>query len=122
MALIWESIRSQIRPSAPISRQRQAISRMIRLPLRTGPSFSSSARPSRAATRAASTAPRIAASASFSPLSGAAAGCRWVARFSSSRATASSTMLVSALRLRLAYSPRNQRPREVSMKAWLIAS
>ena len=38
------------------------------------------------------------------------------------RATASSTMRVSALRLRLAYSPRNQRPREVSMKASLIAS
>ncbi len=123
MAPTWESIRSQIRPSAPISRHRQAISRMIRLPLRTGASFSSSARPSSAATRAASTAPLIAASASLSPLSGGAGGgCRWAARFSSSRATASSTMLVSALRLRLAYSPRNQRPREVSMNALLIAS
>jgi len=38
------------------------------------------------------------------------------------RATASSTLLVSALRLRLAYSSRNQRPRAVSMKASRIAS
>jgi hypothetical protein len=38
------------------------------------------------------------------------------------RATAFSTKRVSALRLRLAYSARNQRPREVSMKASLIAA
>ena len=50
---------------------------------------------------------------------GSAAGRRG---FASIRATASSTMRVSALRLRLAYSVRNQRPREVSMKASLIAS
>ena len=36
MALTCESIRSQIRPSAPISRNRQAISRITRAPLRTG--------------------------------------------------------------------------------------
>src|SRR6266581_8120596 len=36
MALAWESIRSQIRPSVPISRHRHAISRMTRAPLRTG--------------------------------------------------------------------------------------
>ena len=49
MAPTWESSRSQIRPSAPISRQRQEISLMIRAPLRTGARFSSSARPSTAA-------------------------------------------------------------------------
>ena len=66
------------------------------------------------------TACRIAASASVSLVSEAACFCE--AMLSSIRATASSTILVSALRLRLAYSPRNQRPREVSMKASLIAA
>jgi hypothetical protein len=123
MTLIWESIKSQIRPSAPISRKRHAISLMTRTPLRTGARFSSSARLSRApdaAALASSSARLMAVNASASPLSGA--GCRWAARLSSIRATASSTMRVSALRLRLAYSPRNQRPREVSMKASRIAS
>jgi len=123
MTLTWESIKSQIRMSAPISRKRHAISRITRAPLRTGARFSSSARPPtapNAAARAASSAARIPIRASASPASGAGVLC--AARVSSIRATASSTILVSALRLRLAYSPRNQRPREVSMNASLIAS
>jgi len=44
IAATCESIRSQIRLSAPISRQRQEISRMTRAPLRTGARCCSSAR------------------------------------------------------------------------------
>ena len=145
-----ESIRSQIRPSLPISRNRQAISRSTRAPLRTGASRCSSARLSSASTAdssAASTELRMAASASVrrscaavAAATASAACCaerpsscwrlasrsrvssRWAVRLCSIRATASSTMRVSALRLRLAYSVRNQRPREVSMKASAIAA
>ena len=68
MTATCESIRSQIRPSLPISRRRQAISRSTRAPLRTGARRASSARLSSASAAdcwAASTAPRMAASASF---------------------------------------------------------
>ena len=96
---------------------------MIRAPLRTGATLCSSAMPSmavEAALRASSMTALIAvnALASLSSVS----RCFCDASDCSIRATASSTMLVSALRLRLAYSPRNQRPRAVSMKASLIAS
>ena len=67
MTVTCESIRSQIRPSLPISRNRQAISRSTRAPLRTGASRCSSARLSSASTAdssAASTELRMAASAS----------------------------------------------------------
>ena len=73
MAPTCESIRSQIRPSAPISRSRQAISRITRAPLRTGARFSSSARSSSAAVAAAlasASAALIAASASASRVIG----------------------------------------------------
>ena len=123
MAPTWESIRSQIRPSAPISRKRQEISRMTRTPLRTGARFCSSASsPSAAdaAVLASFSAARSAASASAKR--GSRTGVFCAASVSSIRATASSTIRVSALRLRLAYSPRNQRPREVSKNASLIAS
>ena len=69
MTLTCKSIRSQIRPSLPISRNRQAISRITRAPLRTGASRSFSASPSSASIAeacAASTALRIAARASAS--------------------------------------------------------
>ena len=77
-----------------------------------------------AATARAATASWTASSACFCRLSSmsTASDRRCAARLSSSRATASSTMRVSALRLRLAYSVRNQRPREVSMKASAIAA
>src|SRR5260370_307865 len=81
MTPIWESIKSQIRPSAPISRKRHSISLTTRALLRTGARFSSSARLSRAADAAAlasSSARPIAVNASASPVSGAA--CLWSAR------------------------------------------
>ncbi len=118
-----ESIRSQMRPSAPISRKRQAISRMTRAPLRTGARFCSSARSPTAvvaACRASLNAVRN--DAIIWSSRGSRSGCFCAASVPSIRATASSTILVSALRLRLAYSPRNQRPREVSMNASWIAS
>jgi hypothetical protein len=93
-------------PVAPVSRQRQEISRMIRTALAMGASCSSKASPSSpalAAVCALSTALRIAASAAAR--SASAAACFCAARLSSIRATASSTRRVSALRLRLAYSP-----------------
>ena len=81
MALTWESKRSQIRPSAPISRHRKLISLITRALLRTGARFSSSARLSSAADAAdlaSSSARLMAVNASASPLSGA--GCLWAAR------------------------------------------
>ena len=51
MTATCESIRSQIRPSLPISRRRQAISRSTRAPLRTGARRCSSARLSSASAR-----------------------------------------------------------------------
>ena len=176
MTATCESIRSQIRPSLPISRNRQAISRSTRAPLRTArlPSVPARARRAPRSRRPARPRPRRGWRRAPRPVccwrlrprrgrSGHAAAtafrgsrrqlafcCRlgkafllaarlsccaarlsrcaarvssfWAARLCSIRATASSTMRVSALRLRLAYSVRNQRPREVSMKASLIAA
>jgi hypothetical protein len=113
---------SQMRASVPYSRSVQAISRMIRVALSTAARACSASGPDivRAALSFASLSkPRIRTSASGSSFAGA---CLWAAMVASIRATASSTMLVSALRLRLPYSPRNQRPRAVSMKASRIAS
>ncbi len=99
---------------------------MMREPLRIGARFSSSCKPSKAVVAAPSalaTALRIDISAAGrrSTTTGGG-GCFCAATVCSIRATASSTMRVSALRLRLAYSSRNQRPRAVSMKASRIAS
>ncbi len=99
---------------------------MMRAPLRIGARFSSTRIPSNAvdaAPSAFSTAFRIEVSAAGSrSTTTGGGGCFCAASVSSIRATASSTMRVSELRLRLAYSSRNQRPRAVSMKASRIAS
>ena len=88
MTATCELIRSQIRPSLPISRRRQAISRSTRAPLRTGARRCSSARLSSASAAdcwAASTAPRMAASASFKlflaavAAAAASSACCWCA-------------------------------------------
>ena len=135
-----------MRPSAPDSRNPQAISRITRAHLRAGAIASSKTGAASACTalsRAAATMVFTAAIASGNSLEGSSTAggslacasraacslkaCRccssfWAASELSIRATASSTMAVSALRLRRVYSSRNQRPRAVSRNASRIAS
>ena len=84
MALTCESSRSQIRPSAPISRHRQEISRITRAPLRTGARCSLQRRGRRAPLSAAALGLVERApdrdQRFREPVAGSAAGCFWAAR------------------------------------------
>ena len=121
MALACASSRSHSRKSVPHSRSVQTILRMVWTSLCAGArcsltvSFESAAR---ALALASSTMLLMAAQA---PAASCAGPLFWAAIVASIRATASSTIRVSAFLFRRAYSSRNQRPRDVSMKASLIA-
>lgn len=120
-ATCWSS-RSQIRESAPHSRKVEATSLIARAPRCAATRVAVSSSVAIALATLARASPITARIAASDSTAASAWACFCAARVCSIRATASSTMLVSALRLRLAYSVRNQRPREVSMKASRIAS